>query len=155
MESGFLTREALLGASDLKEETVELPSIGGKVKIQSLAAAYANEATSESIELTTDQRGRQTSTVNTVKLEALKVQHALLEPKLNSLEDAYTLSKQIGPAWQTLVMAIDRISGITQEQVKETAAMFPGGGDGEERTSPSNGVAAVRDGSDLPVRVGD
>jgi hypothetical protein len=153
---GLLSREGLLGASDLREEEVELPSIGGSVRVRSLPAAYSNQAMSEALEVSTDQRGRQTATVNTAKLEALQVLHGLVEPKLNSIEDAYTFAQQTGVAWRLVVNKIDEISGVDKATIEKTNATFRSGASGEERPFVENGNSAVQgsDGSDLSVRSG-
>jgi hypothetical protein len=63
---GILSKEALLGASDLVEREVELPSIGGSVRVRSLPAAYSNEATSQALEVSQGRRGEQTAKINKV-----------------------------------------------------------------------------------------
>ena len=150
----FATREALLGASDLVEREIDLPSIKMKVKVRSLPAAYSNQAVSEALEMATDARGRQTSTVNTVKLEALQVLHGLVEPKLNSIEDAYTFSQRNGPAWREIVRVIDEISGVNKEEIEKANATFRAGGPGEPRPVVANGSAGRDAKPDLPVSAG-
>ena len=81
---GYTDKGTLLGASDLREQDLELPSIGATVRVRGLAAAFSNQAQSEALELVTDARGRQTATVNTDTLECLQVLHGLVEPKLAS-----------------------------------------------------------------------
>ena len=134
---GMLTKEALLGASDLVEREVNLPSIGGSVRIRSLPAAYSNEATSKALELVTGSRGEQTAHINTQKLEILQVLHALVDPKLSSYEEASTFAQNCGPAWHALVKEIDAISGIDKEAIEKANATFPAGGE-----EPANGRAA-------------
>jgi hypothetical protein len=151
---GVLSKDALLGASDLVEREVELPSIGGTVKVRSLPAAYANQALSEALEVVTGRRGEQTAHVNTAKLEALQVLHGLVEPKLNSIEEAYRFAQQCGPAWRKVVETIDDISGIDKESVEKTQAMFPAGGPGEGGAELGNGAGSGDVGSDLHGRVG-
>lgn len=141
----ILSRESLLRASDLEEKEIHLPALGGSVRVRSLPAAYSNEAHSEAMEMiTTEHKGRaqQSMRVNTVKLEALKVLHGLVDPKLNSIEEANALAQQIGRAWHTIVKAIDDLSGLDQEKVERTEAMFQPGGSGE-----ALGPVAVRDGA--------
>ena len=70
---GILSKEALLGASDLVEREVELPSIGGSVRVRSLPAASSNQAISEALEMVVGRRGDQTSRINTAKLEVIQV----------------------------------------------------------------------------------
>ena len=149
-----ISKEALLGASDLVEREVELPSIGGSVRVRSLPAAYSNQAISEALEVTVGKRGEQTSRVNSAKLEALQVLHGLIDPKLDSVEEAQALALKLGPAWRVIVEAINDISGIDQDAVKKAEAMFQPGGTPEGRTDMANGTAAGGGRPDLPVRAG-
>lgn len=150
----MLSRDALLGASDLIEREVELPTIGGSVRVRSLPAAYSNQAMSEALEVVTGARGEQTARVNTGKLESLQVLHALLEPKLTSIEDAQVFSQRCGPAWREVVKVIDEISGIRKEDIEQTQTTFPAGSSspGREDVDVSNGDRSA--GPDLPVRTG-
>lgn len=134
---GRLTRDTLLAASDLSQREIELPTLGGSVVIRSLPAAYANQAQSEAMEQV-QQVGRreQVTRINMQKLEALQVLHGLVEPKLNSLAEAEQFAKQCGPAWNTLVQAINEASGINNAEVERVNAQFPDGG-----TQPGNGGA--------------
>lgn len=152
-----LTKGELLGASDLREAEVELPSIGGSVLVRSLPAAYSNHAMSDALEVVTDGRGRQSASVNTQKLEALQVLHGLADPKLDSIEEAHAFALRVGSAWRTIVSKIDEISGIDKEAIEKANATFPAGGPGEGRGSAGNGSAAEQGPreSDLPVRSGD
>lgn len=150
----LLSRDALLGASDIREREIELPSIGGAVRVRGLPAAYANEAQSEALEMITGRRGEQTAHVNTKKLEALQVLHGLLEPKLNSIEDAYTFAQNCGPAWHTVVKAIDELSGIDKEAIEKTNAAFQSGGSGQGGEVLGDAVGAGNGRSDLSVRTG-
>jgi hypothetical protein len=136
---GMLTKEALLGASDLVEREVDLPSIGGKVRVRSLPAAYSNKAISEALEMVQDARGRQTSRINTERLETLQVQYGLTEPRLNSFEEASTFAQRCGPAFKEVVRVIDEISGVDKEAIEKAAETFPDGGLGTAGVSGSNG----------------
>jgi hypothetical protein len=147
----LLSRESLLGASDLTEREVELPSIGGSVRVRSLPAAYSNQAQSEALELVSLPRGGQTAHINTAKLEALQVLHALVEPKLNSLQDAITFSQRCGPAWRTLVEVIDEISGIDKEAIEKTNATFRAGAPGESGGAGEDAVAGGNGRPDVPA----
>lgn len=152
----FMSREALLGASDLIERDVELPSIGGTVRVRSLPASYSNQATSEALEMTTDQRGRQSARVNTDKLEVLQVLHGLVEPKLNSIAEAEQFAKNCGPAFKRVVEVIDEISGIDKEAIERTNAVFPADGDGagDGGSAQAAGSSEGNGRSDLSVRAG-
>jgi hypothetical protein len=150
----YATREALLGASDIVERDLELPTLGLTVRVRSLPAAYSNQATSEALEMITGPRGEQTAHVNTAKLEALQVLHGLVEPKLHSLEEAFAFAQRTGPAWRTVVGAIDEISGIDKEAIERANAMFQSGGQGGtgDVVGDANGTG---DGQpDLPLPTG-
>lgn len=149
-----LTKDALLGASDLVEREVDLPTIGGSVLVRSLPAHYSNDAITQALEVSTSRRGDQTSRVNTNKLEALKVYHGLVDPRFDTVEQVEAWAVTVGPAWQKIVETIDEISGITKEAVEKTTAMFQAGGTDEGRAVVGNGTHAGGSGSDLPVRTG-
>jgi hypothetical protein len=150
----LLTKDALLGASDLVERDVDLPTIGGSVRVRSLPAASANDATSSALEMTTDRHGEQTAHVNTNKLEALQVLRGLIDPKLDTLEEAYAFQQSCGPAWHTLVEAITEISGINRETAADTAATFQAGGPAKTGPEQVNGASGGDVRPDLPVSAG-
>ena len=149
-----LTKEEFLGASDLVEKEVELPSIGGSVKIRSLPAAYSSQASSEALELTTGRRGEQTARVNTVKLEELQVLHALVEPKLGSVQDARTFLTKCGRAARELIAAIDEISGVNKEEIAAAEARFPNRNGSEERDDLADAASVGSGGPAVPSRAG-
>lgn len=150
----ILTKDALLGATDLVEREIELPTLGGSVRVRSLPAAYSNQAQSEALEVVTGRRGEQTAHVNTAKLEALQVLHGLIDPKFNSIEEVNTFAQQCGPAWHEIVKAIDEISGLDKEAIERANAMFQSGGPGPAGEVVGNGVGAGDSRPDLPVRTG-
>lgn len=150
----LLTKEALLGASDLIEREIELPSIGGSVRIRSLSASFSNQAQTDAVGIATDRHGEQSARVDVNKLEALQVLHGLVDPQLDTIDEAVRFQQQVGPAWHTLVRAIGDISGISQEAIEKTSTMFQPGGQGETGTPESNGVGSGDGGSDIPARVG-
>lgn len=149
-----LTKEALLGASDLVEREVELPSIGGSVLVRSLPAAYSNQASSEALEVVTGRRGEQTARVNTQKLEALQVLHALVDPQLSSLEEAMAFQQKVGPAWRKIVDCIDEISGIDKQAIEDANTRFRPGGSGEAGEDVGVRNGSGDGGPDLSVRTG-
>jgi hypothetical protein len=150
----LLTRDALMGASDLVEREIELPSIGGSVRIRSLPAAYSNQAQSEALEMVTGRSGEQTARVNTGKLEALQVLHGLIEPKFENVDEVLEWAQHVGPAWKTIVREIDAISGIDKEAIEKTNATFLAGGQGKTSPAVGNGVTGGSGGPDLPARTG-
>ena len=149
-----LSKEALLGASDIHERDVDLPLLGDTVRVRSLSAAYSNEAIQEAAEFVTI-KGEQTMQINVNKAEALKVLNGLVSPKLDTLQEAMDLQKHLGPSWKLIVEAIDDTSGIDKEAIKNANRLFQPGGPGEEPgPAASNGVAVRDQGPDLPVRTG-
>lgn len=138
----ILSKEALLGATDLVTREVDLnPAIDGSVKVRSLPAAYSNAASSASLEMVTDPRtGMQTAKADTSKLEELQVLHGLIEPRLDTIEEVRALALRIGGSWQKIVREINEISGIGPEDVKRTEALFRAGGLSEEGVPGDAGV---------------
>lgn len=139
---GILSKEALLGASDLVEREVPLPTLGedASVRVKSLPAAASNDAISMALEMKQGPRGDQTSTINTAKLEVIQVFHGLVEPKLASLHEAEQLSKKLGPAWREIVRVIDEISGVDKDAWEKANAQFPDGGSEEAGANVDNGT---------------
>lgn len=148
-----LTRDQLLAASDLTEKEVELPTIGGSVRIRSLPAEYANQAVSEAIKVTQGPRGESVTSLDNGTLELLQVKHGLVDPHLESLEAVRTFAKRCGPAFKTVVREIVELSGLTEEAVQATTATFPVGGGGP--AGPSEVPApAGNGGAPVPARAG-
>lgn len=152
---GILSKDALLGASDLREREIDLTPFGidGSVKVRSLPAAYSNQASSEALELVTNTRGEQTAKVNTAKLEELQVLHGLIDPQLSSVDEVRAFSQKVGSSWRAIVNAIDELSGVDKEAIERANAMFQLGGRGKE-VPASNGSAGGDGGSDLHARAG-
>jgi hypothetical protein len=121
---GRFTKETLSRANDLEEKEVDLPTIGGSVRVRALPAKYSAKVSSKAIKMVTDGKtGEQRSIVNLAESEALKVHYGLVEPAL-SLEEVEELSTHLGKAWQEIIKAIDDLSGTDEEAVEEKAAQF-------------------------------
>jgi hypothetical protein len=163
----ILSKDTLLGGSDLIEREIEIPSLGGSVRVRSLPAAYSNQAQSEALELVNLPSGGQTAHVNTAKAEELQVLHGLVAPQLGSIEEARTLSHRYGIAWRKIVDAIDEISGIDKDAIERVNATFrsgdggagdaaeSGSGTGDRDQPPAEVDAGAGDhGSTVPVRTG-
>lgn len=154
--SGYIDKATLLSANDLREEDLELPTLGEgvRVRIRGLPAAYSNQAQSEALELVTGPRGDQSARVNSEKLEAIQVLHGLIEPKLATLEEVRTFALNTGPAFKAIVEKIDQLSGVNKEAIEKANATFPAGGPQATGDSlgdePANGSGR----SDLPVSTG-
>jgi hypothetical protein len=148
-----LTKDALLEASDLKEREIELPSIGGSVKVRGLPAAYSNQATSEAMEMKMVGRD-QIASVNTAKLEILQVLHGIVDPKLDTYEEAEHFAQRCGPSWRLVVDAIDELSGVDKEAIAQAEARFPSGGRNAPGPVVGDGAGAGGGGSDVRLRAG-
>jgi hypothetical protein len=89
------------------------------------------------MELFTTARGEQKARVNTARLEELQVFHALVEPKLGSVEEARQFMQQCGPAARKLIEQIDEISGVNKQALEEAQARFPASGEGPSDNGPA------------------
>jgi hypothetical protein len=149
-----LSKNALLGASDIVEQELDLPELGGSVRIRTLPAAYSAQAQSDATEFVTI-RGEQTVRVNMPKLEALQVLHGMIDPKLDTLDEALGMAEQLGPSWRRIIRAIDKLSGVDKEALESANRLFQPGGQGEKPGSAaSNGVAVGSGGPGVPLRTG-
>lgn len=125
-----LSKDALLGASDLVQEEVELPTIGGSVLVQGLGAKFSNEAQSQAMKMVNVGR-EQIATIDTAKLEAIQLLNGLVEPKLDSIEEAEKFMENCGPAVRAAIDKIDELSALDKKAIAEAKARFPSGGEGE------------------------
>lgn len=149
---GRLTKSDLLEASDLDEKEIDLPTIGGSVVVRGLGAAYSNEAQSKALEMKTIGN-TQIATVNTAVLEELQVLHGLVDPKLDSREEARQFMENCGPAAKEIVSAIDRLSGVDKDAIEEATARFQGSGEraDHEGTTRIHDAPAGSNGSAVPA----
>jgi len=153
---GYIDKGDLLAASDLREDDVDLPTLGegAKARVRGLPAAYSNQAQSAALEMVAGPHGEQTATVNTHKLSCLQVLHGLVEPKLDTLAEVEAFAEKCGPAFNAIVDKIDDLSGIDREAIEKANATFQarrheagGAPVGDEAANGSSG-------SDLDVRAG-
>lgn len=151
---GRLTKDTLLGASDLREEELELPAIGGSVIVQGLPAAFSNQASSEALELKSNGR-EQVATVNTAILEEIQLLHGLKDPKLGSREEARKFMEQNGPTARLIINKIDELSGVDKEAIENANNRFQAGGTKAAGSDVGNGTGPGSAGPDLPARDGD
>lgn len=149
------TKDALLSASDLVEEVVDLPSVGLQVKVRSLPAQYSNEAITTALKVVTTARGEQQTRMDTAELELLQVLHGLVEPKLNSLEEARVFATKCGPAFKEVVRVIDEISGVDKEAIEQAEARFQGSVGSESGDDVANAPSNGRSRSPVSSGTGD
>lgn len=150
---GRLSKEDLFSGKDLQEREVELPNLGGSVKVRALGAAYSLDAQTAATELR--QNGNdQFVNVNRAKLSILQALHGLVDPKLDSYEEAERFAQKCGPSFERVIEVIDEISGTDKEALDETVQRFPAGGEGEERGDLAGSNGSGDRGPDVPVRAG-
>lgn len=134
------TKDAWLkGPGDLKEVSVDdVPVKGSSVKIRALSATINNQIQTDAI--TTTMHGRdQLMRVDAVMLDVLKFQHGVVEPQFN-VGEARSVSDRYGEAFNKVITAINKISGITEEDQKAAEARFPGVDAGASSPSRENGA---------------
>lgn len=148
---GRLSKKDLTSKSDLEEEEVDLPGLGGSVLVRGLGAAYSLSAQTQATELR--QNGNdQFINVNRARLEILQAQHGLVDPKLDSYEEAEQFAQNCGPSFAKVIEVIDRLSATDKEAIAETTERFPAGGEGAERGDLAASTGARNGGRDVPVR---
>ena len=152
-----ISKDALLRASDLRTDEVVLDSLpkgdDGKyptVEVTGLGAGFSNQAQSEALEMTTTVRGEQVARVNTARMEEIQVLHGLVDPKLDTVEEARQFLENCGPAANKVVAKIDELSGVDKKAIEEAEAMFPAGSEESEEKRP-DASAAGGDGPSKPV----
>lgn len=150
---GRLSKEALLGASDLREKEVELDTIGGSVVVQGLPAAFSNQASSEALVLKTVGL-EQVASVDTAVLEEIQLLHGLKEPKLSTRAEARQFMENCGPAAKKIIAAIDELSGVDKASMEEASARFPVGRESANGADLGHADGPGDGGPDLSVRVG-
>lgn len=116
-EETFLSREAILGASDIQIETVNVPEWGGKVRVRGLNGSTRNEYEQSLI-----QQSGQSAKMNmknaTAKLVSLTVvdeeDHNLFEQS-----DVEALGKKSGAALNRVYEVAARLSGLSDADMEE------------------------------------
>lgn len=149
----YLNRDALLEASDLAERDVDLPAIGGKVRVRALAAAFSNQAASEALTVKTVGR-EEITVVDKAHLEILQAFHGLVHPKLESVEEARKFAEQCGPSFFKVIGAIDEISGMDKEAIEQAEARFQNGDGSQSGPDLDDAATAGSGGPDVPARTG-
>ena len=115
------TREEILAAKDLKQEYVPVPEWGGRVLVRELTGAERDEY--EQSLMDTKKVGRNTIVKpNFFNAKARMVVKCLIDEegkRLFSDRDAGVLGTKGGSVLSRLVDIIQRLSGMTQEDIEE------------------------------------
>lgn len=148
------TKESWLAADagDLEEQTLEdCPVPGQSIKIRALSATSANAANSRAI-TTYEEAGKPRYKVDSVELDCLRFQEGVIEPKFTT-EECRIISGKFGPAFNRVITAIVKLSGLDAETATETDARFQGSGSGQNGTDAGE-PAGGGSGSAVPARTG-
>lgn len=114
-------------ANDRGEEVVELPALGGSVKIRALSAsqdARVNEASSSF-----GSNGK--TKLDFTQMERLRFQYGVVEPTFTA-DQVKKLHIKSGPSFQRVLKRINELSGLTEKDAEEAEAAFPESGEVED-----------------------
>lgn len=135
----ILTREALLGADDLRTEQVDVPEWGGQVTVRGLSLGAYQDV---------QERSSVAGAIDTDRLSVHLMIAGIVEPDL-APEDYELLRGKSMAALNRVAGAIMRLSGLGDDDVREAEARFPEGPDATvhvpagEGPGDDRGAAAV------------
>jgi hypothetical protein len=109
------TRESILAAQDRAEATVDVPEWGCAVRIRELSKAAIDKLRQEIVK-------NEDGTVELGRFRQLLFVYAVVEPQF-TLEDIPALWDKHAHAVETVLEAIDRLGGTTQEGETSEAAV--------------------------------
>ena len=113
----FLDRSAILGASDITIEEIEIPEWGGFVRVKALTAAQRDQFEADSVQ----KKGKDTS-VNMAniraRLVALTVVDAQGDPMFTRA-DIHALGDKSGSALGRIWDVATRLSGLSDSDIEE------------------------------------
>jgi hypothetical protein len=115
----LLTRDAILGASDIKSEDVHVPEWGGTVRVKGLTAAERDVFETASV----SGSGRNVS-VNFVNIRARLVAMAIVDDsgaRIFNQGDVKALGEKSASALDRVFDVARRLSGIGEQDVEELA----------------------------------
>jgi len=113
----MLTRDQILGADDLRRETVAVPEWGGEVLVRTL-----NGAERDAYEATIIQQRGTNATMNLVNARAKLVQRTVIDESGQLLfdeGDVRSLAKKSSAALQRVYDAAARLCGLTKQDIEE------------------------------------
>jgi len=115
--SKYLTREAILGVSDLPTEDVPVPEWGGVVRVRTLTGAERDAFEGSIVE----KRGKK-MVVKSDNMRARLVALAVVDEDGNRLftdADVIALGKKSGAALARVFQVAQHLSGLTEDDVEE------------------------------------
>ena len=120
----LLSVEDILRASDIKEETVDVPEWGGSVRVRSFTKAQA-QSIRERATLQRDTRDKKAGTLDINHMELLMFIEGVVEPKFSE-GHLLTLKEKSAAAIERVNRAIARLSGMDAGAVQAAEARFQG-----------------------------
>jgi hypothetical protein len=113
----LLTRDAILGASDIKTEDVHVPEWGGTVRVKGLTAAQRDRFEADSV--TGNGKRRDVNLINIrARLVALSIVGEDGAPLFNP-GDVKALGDKSAGALDRVFSVASRLSGIGEEDIEE------------------------------------
>ena len=107
----MLTTDAILGATTLEEQLVEIPELGGSVKIREFDKARQQWIRNQA-------KDKRTGKIDESKLELLLFAYGVVEPVF-TVDQVANLAKVKASVLDTVLSAITKLSGMTDEAVEE------------------------------------
>ena len=119
------------GRSSLRTDEVEVPELGGSVRIRELPADVAADLQGliDVVQVGREQRAK----VSVGEMERRQFAYGVIDDSdepMFTLEEVGDLQHKHGKAFRTVVDAIDKLSGLDKQSIQEAEARFPGGGTG-------------------------
>ncbi len=114
---GFLTKEQILKADDLKHEDIEVPEWGGTVRVRALTALEK-----DSFDKTTFMDAEEGENMNWEGMRARLVSLTVVNDKgerLFTSEDVVELGKKSAIVMDKVFAVAQRLSGFSKKEVEE------------------------------------
>lgn len=149
--TGFLSREAILAASDYKVEVVDVPEWGGQVKVKGLTGRERDEFEAGMFV----RRGRE-MVRDTANLRARLVVLTALDEAGNPLfqrDDVKELGEKAGSALDRIYEAAAKLSGIMESDLEDKIEDFgeaPGSSSSTDSARSSAGARKSSSGTSAP-----
>lgn len=146
----LLSRDQILGASDLAHEDIPVPEWGGTVRIRSLSGAERDEYENSLVQQVGNKQVTNARNAR-AKLVAMAAVGEDGQPVFTKA-DVIKLGSKNSAALQRLFDAACRLSGFTDEDVKELEEGFGDGPSGPSTSgSPSPSASPSENSSAAPV----
>lgn len=119
----LLDLEQFLNAPALPEELVDVPELGGAVKIRAFTKAKQQELKNQAT-LKHAAHGKKAGEIDSDYLEMLMLVHGVVEPELKS-EHVIRLKQHPAGIIDRINKAILRINGMSEEAQQDAERTFP------------------------------